>query len=449
MWGGLVILTRHEIQLNLLNEIDDICSNNNLHYFLVGMNALSAVNDHTIDNGFRMVAVAMPSEDIEIFSKIVKKYYKDRYIEKSSNETENLKFYFAYGDRNTAFFSLKNLDFQKQHGIIIRIYPIRKSDDNKEGEVEQMPGVLSEIKKDVKKFIKKFMVNKDAFFVRYSIDFLRYVYHLFANINHYLEQRHHKSIIKESLFNVFGRGSGGTDFLITLYKYFYSAINATFFFFKNLRKHPFIEEWNDLEDHEAIRIFNYEVKAESLDEIDKIEVDGVNLNLPSSEFFKDVYGENYGRKNVKFKPIKPTSILDTENSYEDIIKERKEYINEIKAIQREIRKTRLGVIEETTSVNKIFKLVKMTDLEIKYQKFFERNRKELFSLDVENEEEFEELNNRLSPIIKNLRKYSEEDMTFSIDEEADLLIKKVMLKNGEVELVNRIEELSKLEYFVE
>lgn len=416
---------------------------------MIGANALSAFNEHTIDNGFRMVAVAMPSDDIEIFSKIIKKDYKDRYIEKSSNEKENPKFYLAYGDRNTTFFSLRDVDFQKQHGIIIRIYPIRKSAVKSEEEVEQTAGVLSEMKKDVKKFIKKFMVNKDAFYVKYSIDFLRYAYHLFANTNRYLGNKYPKSVIKEDLFNIFGRDSWATDSLITFYKSTYSAINATFFFFKNLRKHPFIEEWNDLENHEVIKIINHEVKTESIDEIDKIEVDGVDLNLPSPEFFKEVFGENYENKDVKFKPIRPTSILDTETSYKDIIKERKQYINEIKALQREIRKTRFEVVEETIAANKIFKLVKMTDLEIKYQNFFERNREELFSYDLENEEEFEELNNRLSPIIKNLRKYSEIDMTFSIDEEADSLIKEVMLRNGDEELVERIGELSQLEYFVE
>lgn len=416
---------------------------------MIGANALSAFNEHTIDNGFRMVAVAMPSDDIEIFSKIIKKDYKDRYIEKSSNEKENPKFYLAYGDRNTTFFSLRDVDFQKQHGIIIRIYPIRKSAVKSEEEVEQTAGVLSEMKKDVKKFIKKFMVNKDAFYVKYSIDFLRYAYHLFANTNRYLGNKYPKSVIKEDLFNIFGRDSWATDSLITFYKSTYSAINATFFFFKNLRKHPFIEEWNDLENHEVIKIINHEVKTESIDEIDKIEVDGVDLNLPSPEFFKEVFGENYENKDVKFKPIRPTSILDTETSYKDIIKERKQYINEIKALQREIRKTRFEVVEETIAANKIFKLVKMTDLEIKYQNFFERNREELFSYDLENEEEFEELNNRLSPIINNLRRYSEIDMTFSIDDEADSLIKEVMLRNGDEELVEKIEELSKLEYFVE
>ena len=71
--GGFCIRTRHEVQLKLLDEMDTICSDNGLHYFLIGANSLSAFKDQTIDNGSRMVAVAMPSEDIEIFAKIVKK----------------------------------------------------------------------------------------------------------------------------------------------------------------------------------------------------------------------------------------------------------------------------------------------------------------------------------------------------------------------------------------
>ena len=141
--------------------------------------------------------------------------------------------------------------------------------------------------------------------------------------------------------------------------------------------------------------------------------------------------------------------MDTETSYEKIIKERKEAIKKIKVIQREIRKKRFEVMEETSVVNNVFNLVKMTDAQIKVQKFFERHRDYLFSLDMDDEEEFIELYDRLTPTINYLRRYSEYNMTFSIDEEADLLVKKVMLKMGEDELVDKLEELSKMEYFIE
>ena len=91
----------------------------------------------------------------------------------------------------------------------------------------------------------------------------------------------------------------------------------------------------------------------------------------------------------------------------------------------------------------------MTDAQIKVQKFFERHRDYLFSLNMDDEEEFIELYNRLTPTINYLRRYSEYNMTFSIDEEADLLVKKVLLKMHEDELVDKLEKLSQMEYFIE
>ena len=71
------------------------------------------------------------------------------------------------------------------------------------------------------------------------------------------------------------------------------------------------------------------------------------------------------------------------------------------------------------------------------------------SIDIEDEDDFRELYHRLLPIINNLRRYSEENMTFSIDDEADSLIQNVLLKIGEDGLVYKLKELSKQEYFIE
>lgn len=395
-----------------------------------------------------MVAVAMPSDDIEIFSKIVKKEHKDRYITKSTNDKENPLYFIAYGDKNTTFFILSHLDTNKPHGIIIRIYPIRKSISESK-EIEKAIGIRVSIKNRINKFIRKNMVSRDKFYVRYGLDMIRYAYNFFSNIYHYISYKYPKAIIKEELFDIFGRNSPFTDSLITLYRYIYSAFDKTYFFFKNLRKHPFIETWDDLNYYSNAQIINRKINTELLEDIDKIDVDGIDVNLPGSEFFVEVFGENYEKRKVKFKPLQSTVILDTEVSYQKIIRERRKYINEIKAIQRDVRKTRYKVINETHAVNNVFRLVQMTDLQIKYQRFFDRRRKYLFSLDMDDEEEFIELYNRLIPIINNLRKYSEYNMTFSIDEEADSLIKKILVKTGEEVLVNRLNELSKFKYFVE
>ena len=435
--------------MKLLKEIDSICSRNGLHYFLIGANSLSAYNDHTIDNGSRMVAVAMPSEDIEIFSKIVKKNYdKDRYVERSVNDKEDSSFFVSYGDRNSTFFVLSNLDILKPHGIIVRIYPIRKSIINIE-DTEQPISFYTSMKISFNSFIRKNLLYREAFYVRYGLKVIRFVHNHLAKVKNYFVRRYPKAIVKERLYDIFGRDSYLTNTIITIYNYVFAYLDFTYFYFKNLRKHPFIETWDELQYYDNAQIINRNLNTELFEGVDKWEVDGIDLNLPRSDFYEEVFGKNYMKRKIKFKPLKSTAVLDTGTSYQKILNERKDNINEIKAIQREIRKTRYEVLEETTAVNKIFKLVKMTDSQIKYQNYFKRRRKYLFSLDMDNEEEFMELYNRLRPIINTLRRYSQEGMTFSIDEEADFLIQNVLIKIGEEELVSTLKELSKKEYFIE
>lgn len=396
-----------------------------------------------------MVAVAMPSEDIEIFTKIVKKEHgKDRYVERNINDMEDSSFFVAYGDKNSTFFVLSNLDIFKPHGIIVRIYPIRKSmisiDDS-----NQPISFYESMKNSFNSFIRKNLLYRDAFYVRYGLEVNRFVYNLFSNIKNYITARYPKAIIKERLYDVFGRDSYFINTLIGVYNQIYSSFDFTYFYFRNLRKHPFIETWDDLKYHGNVRIINRNLNTELFDGVDKRKVDGIDLNLPGADFYEEVYGKNYRNLKIKYKPLKATAVLDTGTGYQKILDERKQNINEIKAIQREIRKTRSEVLEETAAVNRIFKLVKMTDSQIKYQNYFKRHKEHLFSLDMENEEEFMELYQRLLPIINTLRRYSQENMTFSIDEDADLLIQEVLIKIGEEDLVEYLKELSQQEYFIE
>ena len=62
--------SKQEIQLELLREIDDICSKNNLRYIMVDQKALYAYLNRTLDDDYRMVAVAMTQGDIDRFCQI-------------------------------------------------------------------------------------------------------------------------------------------------------------------------------------------------------------------------------------------------------------------------------------------------------------------------------------------------------------------------------------------
>ena len=170
-----------------------------------------------------MVAVAMPSADIEIFIKIVKnKYNKDRYIERSVNDKKNPSFFVAYGDKNSTFFVLSNLDILKPHGIIVRIYPIRKSIINIGAEEEQISFYMS-MKHSFNKFIRKNILYRDAFYVRYGLKGVRFVHNRFVNVKNNFARKYPKSLIKERLYDIFGRDSYLTNTILTVYNHIYSA----------------------------------------------------------------------------------------------------------------------------------------------------------------------------------------------------------------------------------
>ena len=96
---------KNDVQLQLLKEIDEICSKNNLHYILHGINSLKAFRHNTIRNGYRITAVAMTQGDIDRFRKIIEKEYSEnRYIEGMFNNPQYNVYHFSYGDRNTTDF---------------------------------------------------------------------------------------------------------------------------------------------------------------------------------------------------------------------------------------------------------------------------------------------------------------------------------------------------------
>ena len=63
--------SKQDIQLELLAEIDDICSKNGLKYILIGQTALNAYLNHTVKNGTRMMSVAMTMGDMDRFCEII------------------------------------------------------------------------------------------------------------------------------------------------------------------------------------------------------------------------------------------------------------------------------------------------------------------------------------------------------------------------------------------
>ena len=398
--------TKQDIQLELLQEIDEISSQNGLKYILIGRNALNVYHNHTIKEGPRLVGVAMTQGDIDRFCKIIEeKYSENRYVEGIFNNPHFIPFYVTYGNKNTANFHMVNLKRNKYYGIRIRIYPIIRS-MKKDG--TPIKGWTRRLSKE-RKFRK--LINK-------RIDNPKYWY------------------MKTGL-NVLNGA--------------YSVTGGSKRYYKNVKRNIFIDKWEDIQDYEMVRISKKQISSTHFKELEKTDVDGIKLYMPKNQdaFFTELYGENFKEIPIKAKKQKMRVVEDTERSYEEIYEETKDILEEMRCTYEEIVWTRRKAKKEKTAVANLWHLVKMTNKQFELRQFFDENLDNFLKYDMDDEEQLLELYEELKPAISPLRRYSKYGMTFSISPEADELIKNVLIKTGRGKLVEKIEEIAKKQYFVE
>ncbi|AMK16192.1 LicD family protein [Methanobrevibacter olleyae] len=397
--------TKQEIQIELLQEIDEICLKNNLKYIFVGINALNAYLNNTIKNNSRLVSIAMTQGDIDRFCEIVEKSEnKDRYVEGIFNNSNFLPIYVNYGNKNTTDFHMLARNKNKHHGISVRIYPIQRSVTLDGEEIEIFSSRLSKERK-MREFMNKTIENRKFYFIKVGLNLFKGVYSLTG---------------------------GGKRY------------------YKTVKKKMFIDKWEDIQNYSKVRIINRKIESKYLKEIGKIEFDNIQLPIPkdTDAYFSEIFGEEF--KDIKIKVVKPMRVIvDTEIGYEEIMEETKDILQEAKATREEVMWERLKVYNEKVTVDNVWKLVKMTDRQIKLKEKYEENIDNLLTYDLKDEEQFEELYDELRPAINSLKRYSKLGMTFSINPKTDTLIEKVLIKNGEKKLVNKINKLAKKEYFIE
>lgn len=396
--------TKTDIQIELLQEIEEICLKNNLNYVLAGENGLNAYLNHTIKNGPIDVSVAMTQGDIDRFCEIIEKEYKNnRYVEGIFNSPKYNPFYVSYGNKNTTYFNVVNIDNRIHHGIQVRIYPIRKAMDLNGNKIEGWTPKLKRERKLRQKLNKRIESNK---FWREKL--------------------------AQKVLNIPYSLTGGG-------KRYYNEV----------KKNIFIDKWEDIQKYSKVRIINKEITTESLKEIQKYEVDNIELSLPESAdtYFSEIFGKNFKEKNIKAKGEGVRVIIDTQTSYEDIIKESKDLILEAKALNEEIDEEANEYNAERKTTKNLWHLVNMTDDQIKFIEYSKDRSDALSKYDLDNEDELDIVYNELKPIISSLRKYSKFGMTYSINPEIDALIENLLLKKNK-KLLNKIKKIKKEKYFV-
>lgn len=398
--------TKGDIQVELLKEIDEICSNNGLNYVLVGLNSLNAYLNHTIRNGNRVTSIAMTQGDIDRFCEIVERdYAPDRYVEGMHNNPRYLGYNFQYGNDNTMDYHVINLDKNIHHGINIKIYPIRKS-ATLDGEeiVNFTPRLLKEQR--LRRFMNKIVKNKRFWYVKDGL------------------------ILLNGAYSLTGGGKR---------------------YFKEVKRNSFIDKWEDIQKYSMVRVGNKQFGTEFLKSAERYDVDGMKLPFPTrtDDYFTEIYNEEFRDKKIKNAPQRKRDIVDTEYCYNEILDETEDILNELRATHEEVIWERKKFTKENETIQNLWRLVKMTDKQIQYIDFFDKNYEKLSSYDMDNPKEYDKLSNKLAPVIKSLRGYAKHGMTFSISPEADELIEKVLIKEEQQELVDEMKKISKKKYFVE
>ena len=399
--------TKQEIQMELLQDIDEICSKNNLNYILVEQKALYAYLNGTLEDDYRMVAVAMTQGDIDRFCQICENENReDRYIEGLFNNPYYLQVHVSYGDRKTTDFDTiyRNRNYHK--GIRIRIYPIVKV-EGKDGTVYDAMTPRLRKERTLRKILCKKIESDNLWYMRAGLDILNGAYSLTG---------------------------GGTRY------------------YNEIKKRIFIDRWEDIQQFSKVRINTKIFTTDLFRETQKIEIDGVGISFPkdAEEYFIQSYGKKFREKSITPRTLKNRVVIDTEIGYEDVIDNTDDILKEIRTIHEDIVLKRKKVKEETESTRNVWRLVRMTEKQIEFQQYFTDDKiDELSKLDLNNEDDFEMVSDEFYDVIRVLRRYSKFGMTFSINPKTDALIKKVLLILEEEDLLNRLDEISKKEYFVE
>lgn len=396
--------TKTEIQLELLQEIDDICSKNDLDYMLFEIDGLNPFHKTKETPG--LISVAMTQGDIDRFAKIIEEdYTENRYVEGIFNNPRYEQIHISYGNKNTTDINILNISQEINYGINIIIHPINKSAELDGRRIEGMNSRLSKEKK-IRQTLNKRIENPKFWYVK-------------AGLN-----------VANDIYSLTGGGRR---------------------YYKEIKNNISINKWKDIEKYSEVNINDIDINSEDLKDIERIKLQNIPLlaNAGSEEFFNKKLEDRIKQDPKGFDRSNNAFIIDTEIGYEEVFDETKDIILEAKGTNEEIAWKKLKVKDELRAVHRVWHLVQMTNQQVNFIHHFQEMDKDLSKLDLNDKKQFNEVYNELKPVITELKKHANNGMTFSISDEIDRLIDEVLIKKGDEKLLKKIQVLREKEYFVE
>lgn len=383
-----------KVLCTLLDEIDELCKENNLDYFLGYETALHAYRSHKFENPTAYITILMPLKDIlELRKAIQKENRSDRELDSIYDNDFYPNLTFRYSDKNSLYLNLKesrDIGF-KSHGLFIKICVLRRHHKN------------------LKRFIMRFF--------EYG-----WVY---SNPDYYSGVFHRKVIKK----------IGG--FLIKVSRPLYKKILIRLF--EDTQKNI---SYNEKLIFRAMygKVTRFPEDTFSTKQL--IEFEGRKYPIPSNadKYFSAIYHSKWEKHYFKNKSVRDDFIIDPKLPYSEYFK----YIDEnnisldLKESNLREKKARYEARITNKPVNAAWKYVLRTGARFKmWEKYMPLKNK---IIELYNSKNWDELRNILKDYNDVILEFNEQKMTVFFDREIFDIYKELLVYDGYEELAEKLEQ---------
>lgn len=118
--------------LGLLQEIDQICTDHQIKFYLIDRSLLSAIRCHGFERQACELNIAIMAEDVDKFLRAVRESIpENRYVECMADSANFPHLSIHYGSEETLDFNTTNWGDYQQHGIRLTVEIIRPAESNK------------------------------------------------------------------------------------------------------------------------------------------------------------------------------------------------------------------------------------------------------------------------------------------------------------------------------
>ena len=411
MWGQSM-LTRRDIQLDLLQKLDELCKKANVKYVLHGQGAFLAYKGESIDDYMSSLDVLMCQGDAE---KIVGLLDDDRYY--FEDFRSNPKFdehYMMFGYKQSLDLKIVDMNFMKtrnidNHCIRINIHFIEHS--------PVKTSKMIEFKDLFWKFRFLKITTKDLWYLNYLKKFLNLYYKVIGE-NRAVEQRYN---LKKELYS--------------------------------------IDTWDDIKNYDEVKIGSRSLKSGIFSDIVPKDMDGVSSFIFNDfdYYAKKIYGDNWFDKRWSNNQGTTSSLISWDElsmdedfqRYMDNYQRSFEYIyahditlneNKILRFVKKYTFPQSKEIYENLLTIKNFKSHLTQSKKIVYNRDdYIEQKDELLGL--YNKGNFDELEVRMKPLVNSMKSGINLGYTYSVDDDIDQLLDNYLRDTGDEILADRIIEL--------